>query len=233
MAWVPKSRFEHDFVDMEPGFNLIHGQLAYEEKRKSEFRTMPKNTHEYLMARDELQGSTVGKGREIRESLQMMEKIQKIAGTNPLGELATMEDWEDTKTVEREAVAMMRYFGTISMREESLPEISIPLINQEGSQRVIADPQIFTPRKTRKSKSPPDNSANSSDDSFHTAEGPSSCILLYGSGSKPNKSNKKVIRGKGTSFTDLMVIPVNMRQVKGKRKISRPSQKDRLRLQFE
>jgi len=52
MAWVPNSRFEDDLVDMEPDFNLIHGQLAYEAKKKQEFCPRPKATYEYLTARE-------------------------------------------------------------------------------------------------------------------------------------------------------------------------------------
>jgi len=107
MAWVPKTQFELDLVSMDPGFNLIQGQIAYEEKKKLELSRVPvpKSIGEHLADRGDLHGygSSGGKGREIRDCLQMMEKIQKIAGTKPLGEHATMEDWEDTSTAEIEA----------------------------------------------------------------------------------------------------------------------------------
>ncbi|KAH8352137.1 hypothetical protein KR084_002241, partial [Drosophila pseudotakahashii] len=192
MAWIPNSRFERDLVRMEPGFNLIQGQIAYEEKKKLEFSRVPvpKSIGEYLTDRKDQHGSPGGKGREIRDCLQMMEKIQKIAGTKPLGEHATMEDWEDTKTAEKEAVAMMRNFGMMSMSQDSLPvlpEISVPQIKQDESQRsfLITDPDFFTPRKIRKPKNhelESHSSKDSADDSFHTAESPSSCIWLYGCG---------------------------------------------------
>ncbi|XP_017056496.1 uncharacterized protein LOC108098225 [Drosophila ficusphila] len=205
MAWVPNSRFEDDLVDMEPDFNLVHGQVAYEEKRKQEFCPRPKSTYEYLSNRnkrnselEKLHGSPSGKGREVRESLQMMEKIQKIAGTRPLGEHATMEDWDDTSTVEQEAVAMMRYFGMMSMQEDSmpaLPTIQSPqqpiqiLRNGRQSFPLINDPEFFKPRKTRR---PKNRSLNDSiTDSFHTAESCSSSISVYGSAKSHLSSSDK------------------------------------------
>ncbi|XP_052852438.1 LOW QUALITY PROTEIN: uncharacterized protein LOC128262303 [Drosophila gunungcola] len=195
MAWVPNSRFEDDLVSMDPDFNHIHGQLAYEAKKKQEFCPRPKSTYEYLSTREKrnselekLHGNPGGKGREIRNCLQMMEKIQKIAGTKPLGEHATMADWDDTSTAELEAVAMMRHFGMMSMAEDSMPVL--PAINptqgpihviRNGRQRfpLITDPEFFKPRKTPRPKNPsPDDSIN---DSFHTAESTGSFISLYGS----------------------------------------------------
>ncbi|XP_017012774.2 uncharacterized protein [Drosophila takahashii] len=247
MAWVPKSRFEHDLVRMEPDFNLIHGQIAYQEKKKMELSRVPepRSISEYLTDSKDHHGSPGGKGREIRDCLQMMEKIQKIAGTKPLGEHATMEDWEDTRTAEQEAVAMMRNFGMMSMSQESLPylpEISIPEIKQEESQRLflITDPEFFTPRKTRKPKDlePADHSSkDSADDSFHTAESSSSCIWLYGPGKSQvsrasEKQNQERKREKSdTLFSYIQAIPVEAIPVKGKRKNQRPSQKERRRLQ--
>ncbi|XP_017115812.1 uncharacterized protein LOC108138204 [Drosophila elegans] len=226
MAWVPKSRFEHDLVNMEPGFNLIHGQLAYEETKKREYRTPEE--------------STGGRGREIRESLQMMEKIEKIAETKPLGEHATMEDWEDTSTAHQEAVAMMRHFGMVSLDQE----ISFPQIPKDGSERfpLITDPAFFTFRRTRRPENPlradctPEDSA---DDSYHTAESSSSCIWLYGSGmfqmgSGMETENKDRKREKRQNFVlEPKIIPGNMEKSKGKRRNQRPSQKERRRQQYE
>lgn len=128
MAWVPNSQFEDDLVDMEPDFNFVHGQLAYDMKKQGEFWPRPKCTYEYLKSREKrnselenIHGSRGGTGRDIRQSLQLMENIQKIAGTRPLGEHATMKDWEDESTNELEALAMMRHFGMMSMATDSLP----------------------------------------------------------------------------------------------------------------
>ncbi|KAI8043668.1 uncharacterized protein LOC128261572 [Drosophila gunungcola] len=216
MAWVPKSRFEHDLVNMEPGFNMIQGQMAYEERKKLEYRT-----------------SAGGRGREIRESLQMMEKIQKIARTKPLGEHATMEDWDDTSTAHQEAVAMMRHFGMMSLGHE----ISFPQITEDGSERfpLKTDPGFFIPRRTRRPENPlpadciPEDSA---DDSYHTAESSSSCIWLYGSGmsqmgSGLEKSNEDRKREKRQTFVlEPKIIPCNMEKSKGKKRNQRPSQKE-------
>ncbi|XP_017105091.2 uncharacterized protein squ [Drosophila bipectinata] len=203
MAWVPSSRFEDDLVDMEPNFNFVYGQLAYEVQKKRENTPRPKSTYEYLSARrerneelDKQHGHSSGKGREIRSCLQMMEKIQTIAGTKPLGEHATMADWEDTSTVEQEAVAMMRHFGLMSMdvearstkpkllpnekEEESQPEKVKITRNGRRTFPLITDPDYFRPRKTRKPKDA-DSSDTTSDTSYHTAPSESSFISLYGS----------------------------------------------------
>ncbi|XP_043650004.1 uncharacterized protein LOC122617957 [Drosophila teissieri] len=199
MAWVPKTRFEHDLVQLEPGFNLVHGQIAYELMKKQEFsKVVPMNTYEYLAAREDLlgYGTPGGKGREIRQSLQMMEKIQRVAGTKPLGEHATMEDWDDTTTVEKEALAIIRNFGRMPVRQDPLPlhpQTRLPVQNESQRFPLITDPEFFTPRKIRRPKElPPEEfSPNSSaDDSFHTAESLSSCIWLYGS-KYPEKSSKE------------------------------------------
>lgn len=209
MAWVPSSRFEDDLVDMEPNFNFVYGQMSYEARQKQENAPRPKSTYEYLSARKErneelekLHGPSTGKGREIRSCLQMMEKIQSIAGTKPLGEHATMADWEDTSTVEQEAVAMMRHFGLMSMDVESrgstreqlqkkVEEESsqsgkiIPLKNGNRTFPLITDPDYFRPRKTRRCKEIPSQKCDSSDTtseaSYHTAPSESSFISLYGS----------------------------------------------------
>ncbi|EDV56635.1 uncharacterized protein LOC6547502 [Drosophila erecta] len=191
MAWVPNSQFEDDLVAMEPDFNLVHGQLAYDIKKQDEFCPRPKSTYEYLKSREKrnselenLHGSTSGKGREIRESLQLMEKIQKIAGTRPLGEHATMADWEDDSTKELEAIAMMRHFGMMSMADDSLPvlpEIKAPEgpihIVRNGRKQfpLITDPEFFRPRKIPRPKNP------SPSGSYHTAKSSISSISLYGS----------------------------------------------------
>ncbi|EDW88217.2 LOW QUALITY PROTEIN: uncharacterized protein Dyak_GE12077 [Drosophila yakuba] len=193
MAWVPKTRFEHDLVQLEPDFNLVHGQIAYELMKKQEFsRDVRMNTYEYLAAREDLLkcGTPGGKGREIRQSLQMMEKIQRVAGTKPLGEHATMEDWGDTSTVEKEALAIIRNFGSMSFRQDSLPLHSqpnnLPKAAQNESQQfyLITDREFFKPRKICRLKDLPlaeYSPNNSADDSFHIAESLSSSIWLYGS----------------------------------------------------
>jgi len=246
MAWVPKTQFELDLVSMEPGFNLIQGQIAYEEKKKLELSRVPvpKSIGEHLADRGDLHGygSSGGKGREIRDCLQMMEKIQKIAGTKPLGEHATMEDWEDTSTAEMEAVAMMRNFGMQSMGQDLLPALpQITMQVESGRLPLNKDPEFFTPRKTRKPMDfpPADESKDSTDDSFHTAESLSNCILLYGPGNSPKgktpkKSNKEIERESAdTLFSYIKAAPVNLDKGKGKRRNQRSSQKERRRQQYE
>ncbi|XP_023166347.2 uncharacterized protein LOC111596374 [Drosophila hydei] len=162
MAWAPSTNFEDDLVDLQPDFNLIHGQLAYEAKQKQDFTPRPKSTYEYLAKREErnaeIEKDRSTKSKEIGASLAMMERIQMIAGTKPLGEHATMSDWDDKSTVEKEAIAMMRHFGMMSMtdgslapsRTESLPHGSIHVMrNGRRSMPLILDPKYFEPGKKR------------------------------------------------------------------------------------
>ncbi|KAH8413226.1 hypothetical protein KR009_009049, partial [Drosophila setifemur] len=218
MAWAPSSRFEDDLVDMQPDFNLIHGQLAYELRRKQEFCPRPKSTYEFLSAREKRNaeqkilegGGSSGRAREIQHSLLMMEKIQRIAGTRPLGEHATMADWEDTSTVELEAVSMMRHFGMMSMAEFSLPPppkeetLSSSQTERQPSLQImrngrktfpfITDPDYFRPRKTRRSKDSNTQSDTSTDTiaSYKTAMSSDNSISLYGSAQYQFKSSREV-----------------------------------------
>ncbi|XP_034666667.1 uncharacterized protein LOC117900416 [Drosophila subobscura] len=190
MAWMPSTRFENDLVDSQPGCNFVLGQMAYEIKREAEYTPRPPCTYKYLAARDKrnaeidmLHGPASSKTKEIRDSLAMMERIQQIAGTKPLGEHATMADWNDTSTVEREAVAMMRHYGLMSMgvesmaplppKEEGLPKGPIHVLrNGHRKLPLITDPEYFRPRKTRLAKETPTSSPSTSfndSGSFHTA----------------------------------------------------------------
>ncbi|EDW29333.1 GL19649 [Drosophila persimilis] len=132
MAWKPSTRFEDDLLDSQPGCNFVLGQMAYEKKREAEYTPRPSDTYDFLADRnkrnaviDKLHGPASSKTKGIQDCLAMMERIQQIAGTKPLGEHATMEDWNDTSTVEREAVAMMRHFGLMSMGVESMKPLPL------------------------------------------------------------------------------------------------------------
>jgi len=168
MAWAPSTDFEDDLVDLQPGFNLIQGQLAYEAANQYRDNTpRPQSTYEYLAKRDkrnkEIEEANVSKTKEISASLAMLERIQEIAGTKPLGEHATMADWEDRSTVEKEAVAMMRHFGMMSMADGSLSQPKprnlpkdkvIAMRNGNRSFPLILDPEYFEPGRTRKTSKP-------------------------------------------------------------------------------
>ncbi|KAM8715694.1 hypothetical protein ACLKA7_002701 [Drosophila subpalustris] len=161
MAWAPSTNFEDDLVELQSDFNLIHGQWTYEANRNRDFTPRPKSTYEYLARREkhneQIERGNVSKTKEISASLAMMERIQEIAGTKPLGEHATMADWDDESTVEREAVAMMRHFGMMSMaggsleppKTETLPQGKIHVLrNGNKSFPVLLDPSYFEPAKT-------------------------------------------------------------------------------------
>jgi len=217
MAWVPNSQFEDDLVDMEPDFNFVHGQLAYDMKKQGEFWPRPKCTYEYLKSREKrnselenIHGSRGGTGRDIRQSLQLMENIQKIAGTRPLGEHATMKDWEDESTNELEALAMMRHFGMMSMATDSLPvlpEVKPPegpiKIIRNGRKQfpLITDPEFFKPRKIPRTK----NSSSSS--SYHTANSSISSFSLYESAASDLDSSKKQGEIKASKSEKYLEVP--------------------------
>ncbi|EDV94188.1 uncharacterized protein LOC6570235 [Drosophila grimshawi] len=181
MAWAPSTSFEDDLVNFQPDFDLIHGQLAYEAKRRQEFIPRPKSTYEYLANRQrrnaEIDKVNASKSKEIRGSLAMMERIQEIAGTKPLGEHATMADWDDTSTVEKEAISMMRHFGMMSMMDgtleaprtapEPLPEGNIHIIrNGRRSFPLILDPNYFEPGRKRQNSMSNTSSDSSSQEMY-------------------------------------------------------------------
>lgn len=150
MAWTPSTNFEADLLDLQSNFNFVHGQLAYEANQKRE---------KEIRGKRETEKGNVSKTKQIRDSLAVMERIQQIAGTRPVGHHATMADWEDESTVEQEAVAMMRHFGMMSMaggslaplENESLPQGKIYMLrNGNKSFPVHLDPSYFEPGRKRK-----------------------------------------------------------------------------------
>lgn len=106
MTWSLSTNFEDNLVDLQPELNSIQGQLAYEAA----------STYEYVDKMIE-EAKAKSKAKDIADSLALMERIQQIAGTKPVGYRATMADWEDESTVEQEAIAMMRQFGMMSMAD--------------------------------------------------------------------------------------------------------------------
>ncbi|XP_022225547.2 uncharacterized protein LOC111076177 [Drosophila obscura] len=201
MAWTPSTRFEDDLVDSQPGCNFVLGQMAYEMKREAEYTPRPPGTYEYLADRDKRNaeidmqyGPASSKTKRIQDSLTMMERIQQISGTKPLGEHATMADWKDTSTVEQEAIAMMRHYGLMSMgaeplaplplKEEYVPKGPIHLVrNGHRKLPLITDPEYFRPRKTRLAKDTTKSSLSTSfndSGSYHTAND-STLDSIYGS----------------------------------------------------
>ncbi|XP_034491003.1 uncharacterized protein LOC117794491 isoform X2 [Drosophila innubila] len=164
MAWAPSTNFEDDLVELQPDFNLIHGQWTYEATRSRDYTPRPKSTYEYLARQEkrnkqiEKSQEYVSKTKEISDSLAMMQSIQEIAGTKKLGEHATLADWDDESTVEMEAVAMMRHFGMMSMAggtlapttTDTLPQGKIQILrNGKKSFPYVLDPSYFEPGRKR------------------------------------------------------------------------------------
>lgn len=182
MAWAPSTCFEDELVSLQPDYNFIHGQLVYETRQKQEFTPRPQSTYEHLAKREkrnkDIEKLHESKSTTIRASLAMMERIQEIAGTKPLGEHATMSDWDDKSNVEREAVAMMRHFGMMSMSDGSLETTRTDLIPQtkihvvhNGHRKfpLIMDPDYFEPGKTRKTFTDSRKSASTNSSIYSSA----------------------------------------------------------------
>ncbi|XP_030384102.1 uncharacterized protein LOC115631486 [Scaptodrosophila lebanonensis] len=198
MAWQPSTNFEDDLVDLQPDYNLVYGQMAFEEKLQEKFLPRPKSHYDYLAEREKrneelekVYGSIGSKSKEIRESLEMMERIQKIAGTKPLGEHATLTDWNDESTIEQEAVAMMRHFGMMSMAQGRLkPKVDDEPVTEDvtimhsGRHKFpyLRDPKFFEPRK-------PD--ANDSNSSYLDLTGSSTSSIKYIEWSSGSHSDEK------------------------------------------
>lgn len=183
MAWAPSTCFEDDLVSLQPEYNFIHGQLAYDAQQKQEFTPRPQSTYEHLAKREkrnkDIETLHESKSAAIRASLAMMERIQEIAGTKPLGEHATMSDWDDKSNVELEALAMMRHFGMMSMsdgsletaRTDLLPHTKIHVVhNGHRKFPLIMDPDYFEPGKTRKSLTDSGKSASTNSSIYSSAE---------------------------------------------------------------
>lgn len=182
MAWAPSTCFEDELVSLQPDYNFIHGQLAYEAQQKQEFTPRPQSTYEHLAKREkrnkDIELLHESKSTAIRASLAMMERIQEIAGTKPLGEHATMSDWDDKSNVELEALAMMRHFGMMSMsdgsletaRTDLLPQTKIHVVhNGHRKFPLIMDPDYFEPGKTRKSLTDSGKSTSTNSSIYSTA----------------------------------------------------------------
>ncbi|XP_049310387.1 uncharacterized protein LOC125778104 [Bactrocera dorsalis] len=102
---------------------------------------------------------------------QEQNERQRIAGTKPLGEQPTINDWDDNDNVEREAIALMRHVGLGPSLEQPLDEVRTiathPIteemkINRNGRKHmpVFFDEKFFElkPRVSRSSSSSGNNS---------------------------------------------------------------------------
>ncbi|XP_014089090.2 uncharacterized protein squ [Bactrocera oleae] len=170
MSWVPSTDFEEEIVDSQPDHNFIFGQLC--EPSQQIFYPRPKEHLDFVA-----QQKSVKNKREKtltnsqNHKLNLIARVQRIAGTKPLGEQPTINDWNDNDNVERETIALMRHVGLGPSLEQPLDEertiathpISEEIkINRNGRKKlpVFFDGKFFElkPRVSRSSSSSGNNS---------------------------------------------------------------------------
>lgn len=121
MSWVPSNDFEEEIVDSQPDHNFIFGQLC--EPSQQTFYPRPKEHLDFVAH----QKSAKNKREDTltnfqNHKLNLIARVQRIAGTKPLGEQPTINDWNDNDNIEREAIALMRHVGLGPSLEQPLDE---------------------------------------------------------------------------------------------------------------
>lgn len=115
MNWVPSNDFENEVVSQQPDHNFIFGSLACSDTE--EYYPRPES---HLLYAEEKRQRKLATG--LNPKLDIIAKVQRIAGTKPLGQQPTINDWDDDRDVEHETIAMMRSLGINSSIEQPLDE---------------------------------------------------------------------------------------------------------------
>ncbi|XP_036328188.1 uncharacterized protein LOC118740675 isoform X2 [Rhagoletis pomonella] len=170
MSWVPTTDFEEEIVDLQPDHNFIFGQLC--DNKPQAFYPRPK-AHLDFIAQQKNEKTKREKNftNSQNHKLNLIAQVQRIAGTKPLGEQPTIDDWNDNEHLERETIAMMRHVGLGPKLEQPLDEArtiaTYPItdkvrINRNGRKEmpIFFDEKFFT-LKPRISSSPPSSGNNS------------------------------------------------------------------------
>uniref|UniRef100_A0A0K8UD73 Uncharacterized protein n=1 Tax=Bactrocera latifrons TaxID=174628 RepID=A0A0K8UD73_BACLA len=170
MSWVPSTDFEEEIVDSQPGHNFIFGQLC--EPTQQTFYPRPKEHLEFVAQQKSAKNKRENTlTNSQNHKLNLIARVQRIAGTKPLGEQPTINDWDDNDNVERETIALMRHVGLGPSLEQPLDEVRTiathPIteemkINRNGRKHmpVFFDEKFFElkPRVSRSSSSSGNNS---------------------------------------------------------------------------
>lgn len=191
MPWKPSTDLEEEILNLQPDHDFIFGALS--EPEPQPFYPRPKSHIDYAATRKKQsknrQEQFEATGR-INDPLHVISQVQRIAGTKPLGEQPTLQDWATDKDTEKEVVAMMRHFGLGPSVEERLDAkvtiATFPVkksveVVQNGRKKVplFFDDNLFKlkPRvsNSSSSESTPNSliSANSTDSSLNVSS--SSC----------------------------------------------------------
>ncbi|XP_065357174.1 dentin sialophosphoprotein [Calliphora vicina] len=110
MPWKPTNDFEEEIVNLQPHHDFIYAVLS--EPQYSYPR--PKAHTEYAAnkkSESKEQAKANKSNRIMNAKLHVIQQVQRMANTKPLGEQPTLEDWDNDKKIEQETIGMMRYCG--------------------------------------------------------------------------------------------------------------------------
>ncbi|XP_058981601.1 putative uncharacterized protein DDB_G0282133 [Musca domestica] len=172
MPWKPSTDFEEEIVNLQPDHDFIFGALS--EPEPQPFYPRPQSHIEYAATKKKQtrqQQQEYEETGRINNRLHAIAQVQRIAGTKPLGQQPTLDDWNNNKNTEKEIVAMMRHFGLGPSVEEPLNEkltiATYPIRNgveivQNRCKKIplIFDDNLF---KLKPKESSSSNSSNSFD----------------------------------------------------------------------
>lgn len=134
MPWAPTTDFENEVVSFQPDHDFIFGSLSAPQEDEDHY-PRPESHLRYILEKKKKnneQNEIVSSSKS--KKLSIISKVQRIAGTKPLGEQPTLEDWDDDTNVERETIAMMRHLGLQPSMDEALDEqrtiATLPLSNE-------------------------------------------------------------------------------------------------------
>uniref|UniRef100_A0A1A9UPX1 Uncharacterized protein n=1 Tax=Glossina austeni TaxID=7395 RepID=A0A1A9UPX1_GLOAU len=113
MPWEPTTDFEDEIVSLQPQHDFIFPSLS-----EQPFQPRPQAHIDYALSRKKRGNSEHKSPNKVNSKLELIGEIQRIAGSKPLGEQPTLDDWDDTTTLEQESIAMMRYYGYHTATDE-------------------------------------------------------------------------------------------------------------------
>lgn len=113
MPWEPTTDFEDEIVSLQPQHDFIFPSLS-----EQPFQPRPQAHIEYALSRKNRGNSEHKSPNKVNSKLELIGEIQSIAGSKPLGEQPTLDDWDDTTTLEQESIAMMRHYGYHTCTDE-------------------------------------------------------------------------------------------------------------------
>ncbi|XP_061392935.1 uncharacterized protein LOC133328382 [Musca vetustissima] len=175
MPWKPSNDFEEEIVNLQPDHDFIFGALS--EPEPQPFYPRPQSHIDYAATKkrqSRKQQEEYEETGRINNRLHAIAQVQRIAGTKPLGEQPTLDDWKNNKCSENEIIAMMRHFGLGPSVEEPLSEnvtiATYPIKNgveivQTKCRKIplLFDDNLFKLKPKDSSSSTSSNSANSFD----------------------------------------------------------------------